>query len=122
MSIEIFKEFIFDAAHRLPNVPPHHKCFNLHGHTYKVILYMRGEVGEKTGWVIDFGDVDDLFRPILSQLDHKLLNEVEGLSNPTSEHIIRWIWRKMKPVLPNLSKIVLYETPTAGCAYEGEND
>jgi len=118
--MEIFKEFTFDAAHSLPNVPEGHKCGRLHGHTYRVQIHVTGDVAPDTGWVMDFGDVKKAFQPIYDQLDHYFLNEIEGLENSTSENIARWIWQRLKPALPQLSKIVIWETCTAGCSYQGE--
>ncbi len=120
--MEIFKEFSFDAAHRLPNVPTGHKCARLHGHTYRVTLYVAGAIGAESGWVMDFGEIKTAFKPLYEQLDHYYLNEIEGLENPTAENIARWIWQRLKPVLPQLSKIRIHETCTAGCAYRGEDD
>ena len=118
--MEIFKEFSFEAAHRLPNAPPGHKCARLHGHSFHVQIHVCGPVGERSGWVMDFGEIKEAFEPILKDLDHYYLNEIDGLSNPTSEHIVRWIWARLKPVLPALSRIVLRETCTSGCTYSGE--
>lgn len=117
--MEIFKEFSFEAAHRLPNVPEGHKCARLHGHSFQVRLSVSGPVGEASGWVMDFGDIKQAFKPILNQLDHYYLNDIEGLENPTSENIARWIWQKLKPVLPELSEIQIRETCTSGCVYRG---
>lgn len=118
--MEIFKEFTFEAAHRLPNVPEGHKCARLHGHSFRIAIYVQGEVDPYTGWIMDFADIKAAFKPILDQLDHYYLNEIPGLENPTSEHIARWVWQKLKPELPQLSQIVLHETCTSGCAYRGE--
>jgi 6-pyruvoyltetrahydropterin/6-carboxytetrahydropterin synthase len=117
--MEIFKEFRFEAAHRLPNVAPGHKCARLHGHSFQVALHVRGEVDEHLGWFMDFAEVDEAFRPCYAKLDHHYLNEVEGLENPTSENLARWIWQEVAPALPGLSKVVVRETCTAGCVYEG---
>jgi len=117
--MEIFKEFSFEAAHRLPNVPEGHKCARLHGHSFQIRLSVSGPVGEASGWVMDFGDIKQAFKPILNQLDHYYLNDIEGLENPTSENIARWIWQKLKPVLPELSEIQIRETCTSGCVYRG---
>jgi len=117
--MEIFKEFGFEAAHRLPMVPPEHKCARLHGHSFKVTLHVRGEVDERLGWFMDFGDLDTAFRPTYEQLDHHYLNEIPGLENPTSENLARWIWERVVPALPGLSKVVVRETCTSGCVYEG---
>lgn len=120
--MEVFTEISFEAAHRLPNVPPDHRCAALHGHSYKVRLQVRGGATNDAGWVVDFADIEKAFRPLLEQLDHRYLNQVEGLENPTSENLSRWIWRKLKPALPALSGVVVQETPATGCVYRGEDD
>jgi 6-pyruvoyltetrahydropterin/6-carboxytetrahydropterin synthase len=120
--MEIFREFVFEAAHRLPNVPAGHKCARLHGHSFRVELHVAGPVDAHAGWVMDFADVKAAFKPFYDQLDHHYLNEVEGLENPTSENVARWIWTRMKPVLPRLSKVVVRETCTSGCTYRGEDE
>ncbi|MEL6821112.1 MAG: 6-carboxytetrahydropterin synthase QueD [Calditrichota bacterium] len=117
--MEIFKEFRFEAAHYLPNVPEGHKCGRLHGHSFRVRLYITGPIDEHIGWLMDFADVKAAFKPIYNRLDHHYLNDIEGLENPTSENIARWIWNELKPVLPELSKVELHETCTAGCSYSG---
>lgn len=118
-TVEIFKVFTIEAAHRLPNVPEDHKCGRLHGHSFRVELHARGEVGEETGWLIDFADIKGAFKPFYKQLDHNYLNEIEGLENPTSENLAIWIWNKMKPLVPELCRVVVCETCTCGCVYEG---
>jgi 6-pyruvoyltetrahydropterin/6-carboxytetrahydropterin synthase len=120
--MDIFKVFFIEAAHRLPNVPTGHKCERLHGHSYRVEVHVSGRVGSDTGWVIDFADIQKAFQPLFEQLDHHYLNEVEGLPNPTSENIARWIWDRLQPGLPALSKVVIHETCTSGCIYEGRDD
>jgi 6-pyruvoyltetrahydropterin/6-carboxytetrahydropterin synthase len=120
--LEIFKEFTFEAAHRLPNVPAGHKCSRLHGHSYRVTLHVQGQVGADSGWVMDFADITEAVKPIQAQLDHYYLNEIEGLSNPTSENLARWIWQRVRPRLPQLSQVMVRETCTSGCIYRGEND
>lgn len=118
--MQIYKEFSFDAAHFLPNVPKGHKCGRLHGHTFHVRVYIEGPVGEQTGWVMDFGDLKAAFKPIYDQLDHYYLNDITGLENPTSENLARWIWQRLKPELDLLSLIEVRETCTSGCLYRGE--
>jgi 6-pyruvoyltetrahydropterin/6-carboxytetrahydropterin synthase len=118
--MEIFEEYAFEAAHRLPNVPPGHKCERLHGHSYRIGVHITGPVDEEAGWVRDFGELTDAMRPILDRLDHYYLNEIEGLENPTSEVLARWIWVRLEPVMPELSQIVVRETCTSGCVYRGE--
>ena len=120
--MEIFKEFSFEAAHLLPHVPPGHKCGRLHGHSFRVELHVRGAAPPPAGWVMDFATVKTVFKPLLEQLDHHLLNEIEGLENPTSENVARWIWRRLRPGLPGLCRVVVRETCTAGCSYAGEED
>jgi len=120
--MEVFREFTFEAAHRLPNVPEGHKCARLHGHSFTVVVHVDGEIGDDSGWVIDFADIKAAFRPIHERLDHHYLNEVEGLENPTSEHLARWIWRQLEPALPGLTRVVVRETCCAGCVYRGEDE
>lgn len=114
---EIYKDFVVEAAHRLPNVPAGHKCARLHGHSFHIRIYVAGEVGEASGWVMDFKEIKDCFAPIFSLLDHNYLNEIPGLENPTSENIARWIWKKLKPQLAQLSRVEIKETCTSGCVY-----
>lgn len=117
--MNLFKSFRIEAAHRLPNVPPGHKCARLHGHSFEVEIHVEGPVDPHTGWVIDFAEIKAAFKPYYEQLDHHYLNEIEGLENPTSENLARWIFDKLKPVLPLLSEVVVYETCTSGCRYRG---
>jgi 6-pyruvoyltetrahydropterin/6-carboxytetrahydropterin synthase len=117
--LEIFKEFTFEAAHRLPHVPVGHKCHRLHGHSYLVTVYVEGDADGEHGWVRDFADLSCAMAPVLDCLDHRYLNEVDGLDNPTSEVIAAWIWTRLSPSLSDLSQIVLRETCTAGCVYRG---
>ena len=117
--MDIFKQFTLEAAHRLPNVPPGHKCARLHGHSFRVELKVEGEPGAPTGWIMDFGDVKAAFQPIYERLDHHYLNDIEGLENPTSERLATWIWNQLKPTLPLLSEVVVHETCTSGCRYRG---
>jgi 6-pyruvoyltetrahydropterin/6-carboxytetrahydropterin synthase len=119
---EIFKEFTFEAAHRLPYVPEGHKCARLHGHSYRVEIHVGGEVDPRTGWLMDFADIKSAFKPVLSRLDHYYLNEIEGLENPTSENLACWIWDRLQRDLPQLLRVVVRETCTSGCAYEGEKE
>ncbi|MEE9251257.1 MAG: 6-carboxytetrahydropterin synthase QueD [Alphaproteobacteria bacterium] len=117
--MEIFKSFTFEAAHRLPNLPANHKCTRLHGHSFRVEIHVEGEIKQPEDWVMDFDDIKRAFAPLRGQLDHRYLNDIDGLANPTSEVIARWIWDRLKPELAGLSKVVLHETCTAGCVYRG---
>jgi len=118
--LEIFKEFIFEAAHFLPNVPAGHKCGRLHGHSFKVALHIEGNLDPHTGWVRDFADIKAVFKPLYERLDHHYLNDIPGLENPTSEVLARWIWQQLKPLLPELSQVRIHETCTSGCIYRGD--
>lgn len=118
--MELFKIFQIEAAHFLPNVPEGHKCRRIHGHSFVVEIHVSGPVDEKLGWVMDFADLKKAFEPLYRQLDHHFLNEIPGLENPTSENLARWIWRRLDPALPGLSRIVIRETCTSGCSYSGE--
>jgi 6-pyruvoyltetrahydropterin/6-carboxytetrahydropterin synthase len=119
--MEIYKEFRFESAHRLPNVPEGHKCSRLHGHSWVGVIYVKGEIDARAGWVMDYGDIKKVFTPIYEQLDHNYLNDIEGLENPTSEVLAKWIWDRLKPDLPSLSRVVINETCTSGCIYRGED-
>ena len=90
--MEIWKAFTLESAHRLPNVPPGHKCARIHGHSFRVEIHVSGEVDAHIGWVQDFADISAVFQPLHEQLDHRYLNEVPGLENPTSERLAQWIW------------------------------
>ncbi|MEO5338532.1 MAG: 6-carboxytetrahydropterin synthase QueD [Magnetospirillum sp. WYHS-4] len=120
--MDIYKEFTFEAAHSLPNTPEGHKCKRLHGHSFRAEIHVSGPVDPHAGWVLDFADIKRAFKPLLDQLDHHHLNEIEGLENPTSENIARWIWKRLKPELAALSKVAIRETCTAGCVYRGEDE
>jgi 6-pyruvoyltetrahydropterin/6-carboxytetrahydropterin synthase len=118
--MEIYKEFSFEAAHLLPNVPEGHKCGRLHGHTFYARIYISGEVDPVSGWVMDFAEIKEYFSPLYSQLDHNYLNDIEGLENPTSENLAIWIWQQLKPQLKLLSKVEVRETCTSACIYSGD--
>lgn len=117
--MEVFKEFSFEAAHRLPNVPPDHKCFRLHGHSFRCEVHVSGPLDAQLGWVLDFAELKAAVQPIIGQLDHRYLNEIDGLENPTSENLAIWIWDRLRPSLPGLTRIVIRETCTSGCSYDG---
>jgi 6-pyruvoyltetrahydropterin/6-carboxytetrahydropterin synthase len=117
--MEIFKEFQIESAHSLPNVPAGHKCGRIHGHSFRIRIHVEGPLGEHSGWVMDFAEIKRIFEPLYDQLDHRYLNEIEGLDNPTSENMARWIWDRLKPDLPLLTKVVIHETCTSGCSYTG---
>ena len=119
MTTEIYREFNFEAAHRLPNVPEGHKCSRLHGHSYRFEVHVTGPVDEHLGWVVDFGEIKAAVNPVVMELDHYYLNEIEGLENPTSELLAKWLWIRIAKALPQICKIVVRETCTSACAYSG---
>jgi 6-pyruvoyltetrahydropterin/6-carboxytetrahydropterin synthase len=117
--MEIAKDFRFEAAHRLPHVPEGHKCARLHGHSFVVTLTVTGDVDPVRGWVVDFDEVEERVRPVIRRLDHYYLNEVEGLDNPTSENLARWIWNQVRPLLPLLTAVTVHETCDARATWRG---
>ena len=117
--MDVFRVFQIEAAHRLPNVPEGHKCARLHGHSFRIEIHISGAVGRDSGWVMDFADLKQAFQPLFDQLDHHCLNDIDGLENPTSENLARWIWDRLQPGLPGLVKVVVQETCNAGCIYTG---
>jgi 6-pyruvoyltetrahydropterin/6-carboxytetrahydropterin synthase len=119
--MQIFKTFQLEAAHHLPHVPAGHKCARLHGHSFKIELHLRGPLDPTLGWIMDFGDVKAAFAPLYEQLDHRYLNDIEGLENPTSEHLARWIFVRLLPALPLLQRVVVHETCTSGASYARED-
>ena len=120
--MQIHKTFQIESAHRLPHVPEGHKCARVHGHSFRIEVHVEGSLDPKLGWVMDFADIKTAFQPLFDQLDHRYLNEVEGLENPTSEHLARWIWQRLAPRLPLLARVVVHETCTSGCSYDGKGD
>ncbi len=117
--MQIFREFTFDAAHRLDHLPEGHKCARVHGHTYRLVVQVAGEVDPVVGWVVDFAELKRLVLDVLEPLDHHLLNEVPGLEQPTTERIAMWIWDRLKPDLPGLCRVTLWENRSSGCVYTG---
>lgn len=117
--MEIYQRFSLEAARRLPNLPPDHPCARLHGHSFHVEVRVSGPLDPRLGWVIDFADIVAAWGPIHAALDHRCLNDVPGLENPTSERMAHWIWNQLKPSLPGLCRIEVKETPDSGCVYAG---
>lgn len=115
----IYNVFHLECARRLPHLPAEHPCSRVHGHSFRVEVQVSGPLDEKLGWVLDFAEVDEAWAPVKGALDHRYLNDVPGLANPTSERMAVWIWDRLKPVLPGLSKITIQETATSGCVYTG---
>ena len=113
--MQITKEFSFDAAHKLEWHSG--KCKNLHGHTYKLLVTLEGDLNEN-GIVLDFGDIKKIVKEnVMEKLDHSFLNDT--IPNPTVENIIIWIWEHLNPHLPSLYELKLHETPTSSVIYKG---
>lgn len=120
MRVELTKDYRFEAAHRLPMVAPDHKCARMHGHSFRIEVGVTGDVDPRAGWLIDFGDITAVVEPLLrSELDHRSLNDVPGLENPTSEQLCQWLWKRLSPRIAGLSVITVHETCTARCTYRG---
>lgn len=120
MRVELSRSFAFEAAHSLPTFPEGHKCRRLHGHSFRVEVRVAGEVDERRGYLLDYADIQAACEPIRAALDHRYLNEVQGLENPTAENLARWIWQRLKPSLPLLAAVIVQETCTSGCEYRGQ--
>ena len=120
MKVRLIHEFRFEAAHLLPKVPEGHKCRRLHGHSFRFDVVVEGDVDPARGYLIDYGDIKKICDPIVRQLDHYYLNDIEGLSNPTAEMISKWLWDRIKPQLPLLATIIVHETCTSACEYAGQ--
>ena len=120
MQVRLTKDFSFEAAQTLPNVPPEHKCGKMHGHSFRMEISVEGDVDPATGWLYDHALISRAMDPLLDQLDHSYLNDIPGLDNPTIENMCRWFWEKLERQLPGLAEIVIHETPTARCSYRGK--
>ena len=120
MKAELSKTFRFDAGHHLPNVGADHKCARPHGHSYRVTVVVAGEVDAQTGWVMDFSEIKRVFEPLVTQLDHTNLNDVDGLANPTSELIAKWFWDRARSEIGQLRSVTVSETASSSCTYRGE--
>jgi len=119
MKVRLTRDVTFEAAHHLPRAPEGHKCRRLHGHSFRVEVTVEGDVDPVTGWFLDYGVMRDAMDPLRQRLDHYCLNDIDGLENPTSEELCRWIWDRLRPKLPSLARIVVHETCEARCEYEG---
>lgn len=120
MRCRLTKDFTFEAAQTLPSAPEGHKCRSMHGHSFKIEVTVEGVVDPATGWVYDHAVIGQAMKPLVDQLDHSYLNDVEGLENPTIETMAAWFWQKIEAQCPGLTEIVVHETPTARCSYRGQ--
>lgn len=120
MKIALTKTFGFEAAHFLPCFPEGHKCRRMHGHSFRIDVVVEGEVDESKGYLIDFAEVKAATKPIEDALDHRVLNEIAGLENPTAELLSKWVWDQLAPSLPLLACVRVHETCTSSAEYRGE--
>jgi len=117
--MDIFNVFYLEASRRLPRLPAEHPCSRLHGHSFRVEVWVSGPLDPELGWVRDFADLQAAWQPIHAALDHGYLNDIAGLENPTSEHLAIWIWDHLKLTLPGLARVGVMETHASGCRYSG---
>ena len=120
VKVRLTHEFHFEAAHRLPRVPAGHRCERLHGHSFRIEVAIHGPVDPTTGWLMDFAELKRAWEPLYAELDHRCLNDVPGLDNPTSENLAHWLWERLKGPLPLLERVTVHETCSARCDFEGE--
>ncbi|MEY4183330.1 MAG: 6-carboxytetrahydropterin synthase QueD [Planctomycetota bacterium] len=119
MRIRLAKSFSFEAAHFLPSFPEGHKCRRMHGHSFRVDIVVEGPLDPARGYLVDYGDIKRAVAPLHDELDHRLLNDLPGLANPTSEMLAVWVWDRLHPVLPMLAEVIVHETCTSRCEYRG---
>jgi 6-pyruvoyltetrahydropterin/6-carboxytetrahydropterin synthase len=119
MSFELARKYRFEAAHWLPQVGEDHRCRRLHGHSYEIEVAIDGELDPDLGWVLDYAEIDAVLDPLIDSLDHRCLNEVPGLENPTSELLAQWIWGQIGERLTGLSAVSVCETANSIAIYRG---
>jgi 6-pyruvoyltetrahydropterin/6-carboxytetrahydropterin synthase len=117
MKYELKQHFQIESARFLPNLPSEHPCSRMHGHSFKIILTLVGDLDPHIGWVMDYNDIQSKMLPLITQIDHRVLNEVEGLENPTSELLAKWIFDRARIHIPSLRKVSVAETPMTECSY-----
>lgn len=117
--MDLFRIYYLQCARRLPGLPDSHPCARLHGHSFKIKISLRGELDAQLGWVMDFDTVDTVWQRIHAQLDHRYLNDIANLNNPTSENLAVWLWQALHTDLPALYSIAVMENHDKGCIYHG---
>ena len=117
MNFELKQHFQIESARFLPNLDKNHPCSNMHGHSFKIILSIVGPLHLKLGWVMDYHEISAVIKPLLTLLDHKVLNDIPGLENPTSEHLAQWLYEKIKKEIPQLKSVNISETANTECIY-----
>ncbi|MYN14343.1 6-pyruvoyl tetrahydropterin synthase [Pusillimonas sp. TS35] len=116
----LWRRYRFLAAHQLPNVPAGHKCGRMHGHGFEVMIQVAQDGGPSTVRA-SHEDLDAMWAPLAAQLEYHCLNDIEGLSNPTSEMLSSWLWARLKPGLPSLQWVSVYETASCGASFDGSH-
>jgi len=111
--LEITKSFTFEAAHHFRQMPEGHPYRRLHGHSFVAEITLSGPPDSEMGWVTDFAEVDRALDGVRNRLDHNLLNEIEGLENPSLENLAMWIARQLRPILPALTRVTV-RRPSCG--------
>jgi 6-pyruvoyltetrahydropterin/6-carboxytetrahydropterin synthase len=119
MIMELKQHFQIESARFLPNLDKAHPCSRMHGHSFKIILTIKGPVLAPYNWVMDYHEINEVVQPVLKMLDHQVLNDIEGLENPTSEMLAYWIYKKIISRIPLLTSVNVSETPTTECVYTG---
>jgi 6-pyruvoyltetrahydropterin/6-carboxytetrahydropterin synthase len=117
MKFELKTQFQIESARFLPKLPASHPCSRMHGHSFVIILTLQGELDGQVGWVRDYHEINNVMKPLLDLLDHRVLNEVEGLENPTSELLAFWLFARARRDLPELVRVTVKETPLTECSY-----
>lgn len=118
MNFRLKHQFRLESARFLPKLPQGHPCRQVHGHSFLVTLHLKSQdLHPELEWMIDFNDLKKLADPLMKSLDHKLLNEVPGLTNPTSENLAEFIFKKLKPTVAFLERVSIQETPETECSY-----
>lgn len=119
---EISRSYRIEAAHRLPNLPADHKCARLHGHSFEITLAVRGELDPRLGWIVDFAAIDEAFAPVFAVLDHRYLNEIAGLENPTSELLARWVLERVRLPQGTLASVTVAENCSSRCTVYADGE
>ncbi len=118
--MRIYRDFHFEAAHYLPSAPPGHPNARVHGHSFRARIIVEGEPDPETGIVMHFDDLTSAIAATQDALDHRMLNDVEGLELPTLERIAMWIWERLDNTVPGLTQIEIHrDSCHEGCIYSG---
>jgi 6-pyruvoyltetrahydropterin/6-carboxytetrahydropterin synthase len=117
MKFELKQHFQIESARFLPKLEKTHPCSRMHGHSFKLILTLIGDADPSLGWVMDYNEIQEKMKPLLSLIDHRVLNEVPGLENPTSELLAKWVFERAQTTLPLLARVTVAETPNTECSY-----